>query len=407
MTAPSVLSYRQLLGIEGFPRLIASMLLARTAAQMVTLLLVLFALQRYGAPEIAGAVTFLSIAPGLAVSPIAGALLDRHGRARLMILDYVVAAATLALIAALASADQLPVALLLGIVTVQSLTFPLSHAGVRTLFPLVVPRRLWERANAIDSNGYVVSSIFGPAAAGALVATVGAEAALIVTAAIFAVAAVVTVGLRDPSRREPGGRLLADAWAGVVYVARNRTLRGLALAVSTSNVGWGLFFLAMPVLVLQRLGQDPATVGQLFALMGVAGSISVLIFGRVASAGRERPLMAGSILGMGAGFLIALLFPHPLTLALAMVVVGVATGPYDVVMFTLRQRRTDPAWLGRAFAVSMALNFAGFPFGSALGGLIASSSLEMAFAIAAATEVLAAVFVLTTIPQQDEPGAIR
>jgi hypothetical protein len=39
----------------------------------------------------------------------------------------------------------------------------------------------------------------------------------------------------------------------------------------------------------------------------------------------------------------------------------------DIALFTMRQRRTDPAWIGRAFAVSMALNFVGFPIGAATG----------------------------------------
>jgi len=128
-------SYGRLFAIAGFPRLVASMMLARTAGQMVSLVLVLFALQRYGSAEIAGAVTFLSIFPGLVGSPIAGALLDRHGRTRLMVLDYVIAGCSLALIAGLAVANTLPVPLLLAIVTVTSLTQPLSNTGVRTLFP--------------------------------------------------------------------------------------------------------------------------------------------------------------------------------------------------------------------------------------------------------------------------------
>ena len=195
-------SYGRLFAIAGFPRLVASMMLARTAGQMVSLVLVLFALQRYGSAEIAGAVTFLSILPGLVGSPIAGALLDRHGRTRLMVLDYVIAGCSLALIATLALADFLPVAALLAIVTITSLTQPLSNTGVRTLFPLIVPRHLWERANAIDSNGYVVASIVGPALAGALVAALGAPVALVFTACLFGAAAVVGAHVEH---RQPGG----------------------------------------------------------------------------------------------------------------------------------------------------------------------------------------------------------
>ena len=395
-------SYRALLAVEGLPRLVVSMLLARTANTMVSLALVLFALERYQSPGLAGLVTFLSLFPGLLVSPIAGALLDRHGRTRLMVVDYVVAATTLALIVVLGATNGLTEPLLLIIVTVQSLTFPLSTTGARTLFPLLVPRPLWERANAIDSNGYVVSSIFGPALAGVLVATVGSLWTLALTSALYLVAAAVTIGVRDPLGIVPHGRLLSDALAGLVYVARNPTLRSLGISISTSNVGGGLFYIGLPVLVLSRLGGGPAEVGQLFALSGVTAAVSVLFIGRVGTEGRERQLLAGAMLVVGTGYAALIVSPSLLAVALVMVLIGIATGPFDVVLFTLRQRRTDPAWLGRAFAVSMSLNFIGFPVGSALGGALAPISLEVAFGAAFALNVVAAIIAFVAIPQSGE-----
>jgi hypothetical protein len=38
-----------------------------------------------------------------------------------------------------------------------------------------------------------------------------------------------------------------------------------------------------------------------------------------------------------------------------MALVGLLIGPMDIALFTVRQRRTDPAWTGRAFAVSLLL----------------------------------------------------
>ena len=96
------------------------MLLARTATTMVELVLVLFALERFHSAGLAGAVTFLALAPGLLMSPIAGALLDRHGRVKLMVVDYVVAAVALALIVGLGATDLLSEVPLLVIVTVMS-----------------------------------------------------------------------------------------------------------------------------------------------------------------------------------------------------------------------------------------------------------------------------------------------
>ncbi|HKW78637.1 MAG TPA: MFS transporter [Candidatus Limnocylindria bacterium] len=393
-------SYRALFALPGIPRLVASMLLARTAGQMTSLILVLFALERYGSPAIAGAATFLSIFPGLMVSPIAGALLDRHGRTRLVVLDYSIAALSLGLVALLALADALPVPLLLLIVTVTSLTFPLSHTGVRTLFPILVPQPMWERANAIDSNGYVVSTVLGPALAGALVAAFGAPAALLVTGGVSASAAVIAIGLRDPSTRTQTGPLLVDAWRGLVYVVRNPSLRALALGVSVANLGWGVFFIALPVLVLQHLGGDASSVGTLFALLGVTGFLAVMIMGRVSTRGREQGFLAAAMLGQAVAFFLALFARDPLTIAAVMLLLGLATGPFDVTLFTVRQRRTDPAWMGRAFAVSMALNFVGFPIGSAIGGAVTPLSIEAAIAFAIVANVSGALICFFALPRE-------
>jgi MFS family permease len=85
----------------------------------------------------------------------------------------------------------------------------------------------------------------------------------------------------------------------------------------------------------------------------------------------------------------------------AMAVSGLVNGPMDVAMFTVRQRRTDPAWMGRAFAVSMSFNFAGFPIGSAIGGVIAGQSIELAVAVAIAACVLACILAYRLIPARD------
>jgi hypothetical protein len=90
---------------------------------------------------------------------------------------------------------------------------------------------------------------------------------------------------------------------------------------------------------------------------------------------------------------------------LEMFVVGLLLGPQDIALFTVRQRRTDPAWMGRAFSVSMAFNYLGVPIGAAVAGLLADGSIELAIAVlglggAAASAVAAAVMV----PRAD-PGA--
>src|SRR2546430_8616761 len=191
-------TYPDLFRIPTFPRLASSVVLARTANAMMQLALVLFTLQRFHSPTLAGVTIFLAIAPGIAVSPIAGALLDRHGRVRLIMLDYAVGALSLFLIAGLDAAGRLTPAVLLPVVTVGALTYSLSNSGARSLLPLIVPSRLWDRANALDSMAYAVTGAAGPALAGGLTAGVGARVGLLASAAVFVVAALPVGGVMEP-----------------------------------------------------------------------------------------------------------------------------------------------------------------------------------------------------------------
>jgi len=398
--------YASLLRSPGFARLYVSLLLGRLGGGMLAIALILFVLSRYHSPQLAGVTAFLAIFPGLVVSPVAGALLDRRGRVRFITLDYLVATVAVVLIAGLSARHALPEPLLLAIVGVSSLTTPLSNTGLRSLFPIVAPRELWERANALDSSGYLVASLIGAPLAGGLVGFLGPEWALACTGGLFAMSARVIFGLHDPSSKISSGRsILGDAWSGLVYVARNASLRGLAITLSTFNVGFGILEIAIPVLVLSRLHQGPGAVGLLWGLLGVGGLAATLVSGRIKTEGRERQLMLGSILVQAAA-LVALPFAQSYwVVAAVMVVSGVASGPFDISMFTLRQRRTNPAWFGRAFAVSMSLNFVGTPIGSALAGPLIGQSLNVALWAAVAFSVIAGVFPLLTIPREEEEPA--
>lgn len=379
--------------------LASSVLLARTANQMMQLTLVLFVLERFHSAPLAGLTVFLGIMPGIVVSPIAGALLDRHGRVRLIMADYLVGALTLALIAGLDAAGRLTPAVLLPIVTVGSLTFSLSNSGARSLIPLIVPKRLWDRSSALDSIAYALTQGAGPALAGALTGWSGARAAMLATAVLFLAAIIGIVRVAEPRMTVQPRPILSEAWSGLRYVLLwNRSLRGIAVMVSIMNLGWGILIIAVPVTVLQRLHGDPALIGALWAAFALASVPSALVFGRINTEGRERLVMGVCNLVAAVAVGVLALVMNVWILAAMMVLAGLSNGPFDVAMFSMRQRRTDPAWFGRAFAVSMALNWTGQPVGSALAGPLVGISLAATFAVASTLMVLGAALVPALIP---------
>ena len=399
-------SYRALLRVPSLGRVLLGMQLARIAQTMVSVALVLFTLIHYDSPALTGLVIFVSLVPGLLISPVAGALLDRHGRTRLIIVDFVVALASLTLIGLLALAGELPAWLLVLIVGVASLTNPLSSTGLRSLFPIIVPAHLWERVNAVDSNGWVVASLIGPPLAAGLVAVVGAPVTLIGVGAVFGVAALVLVGAPDPrTATTPGGSLLRDAWEGVRYTWRNPTLRGLGFSISLLSLSGGMTTIVVPLLVLDHLHLGEAAVGWVFAISGATGIFTASLAGRLDTRGREWSMIVWPMAGTAVAVALLLATDNLLLVALSMALTGILGGPLDIGMFTLRQRRTDPALLGRAYAVSMSFNFSGFPIGSAIAGVIAPVSIDGAILFGVAACLLAAVVAAVLVPRV-EPATL-
>ena len=110
----------------------------------------------------------------------------------------------------------------------------------------------------------------------------------------------------------------------------------------------------------------------------------------------------GTALSAPALYPLAAVFGLP-GLAIGLVLAGFLEGPVDVALLTLRQRRTDPAWLGRVLAVSISLNLSGFPLGSALGGWVAAASPALACALAGLAALVAALAVWTLVPPASLP----
>jgi MFS family permease len=395
-------SYGALFRVPSIGRILLGMQIARISQSMVSVTMVLFALATYGSSTIAGLAAFFIMFPGLMVSPIAGALLDRHGRTRLVALDYVIALVTLVLIGALSLAHALPAALLIAIAGVASLTTPLSGTGVRSLFPLIVPTHLWERVNAIDSTGYVMATIIGPPLAALMFAAWGGAVAFIVIGLSFAVAAVIIAGAPDPTpQTETRLPLLTEAWEGLIYTWRNPTLRGLGFCISVLNLNTGVYNIVVPLIVLRWLQLDARIVGLVFAVQGVAGIVSAVFFGRHDTRSRERMMLAVPMFATGAAIAILLLKSNLVAIVLVMLITGFLNGPVDIALFTVRQRRTDKNWTGRAFAVSMSFNALGLPIGSALAGVVAARSIPTAIGFGVAMSVIAGVIATMMVPPTD------
>lgn len=397
------------------PELMLAACLLRLAGRIFTLAIVLYVLARFDSPVLAGWVAFASLAPGLIVSPLAGAMLDRLGAAKAIVIDMAVSAALVLALALVDIGAAMTEPLLLALVALYSFTSPLGTAGVRVLIPRLVPPGALDRANALDTSSYALISVAGPAIAGVLFGFAGAQVTLLAIAFLYmaGTASLVPLVRRTSIGTGTGtatatGSLVQSAVQGVMYVVQSASLRGLAISYSLFQVSWGILIVVVPVVVLSELGAGAtadSVTGGLWAVSGLAGGLGAIYAAHLRTDGRERQFIA-----IGAFATAVALYPLSASfgligLAVGLILIGFLEGPIDVGVLSLRQRRTDPAWLGRVLAVSMSFNMSGQPLGSVIGGIVVMHSPSLAFAIAALASVAAAVAAYLLVPAAPEQHA--
>jgi MFS family permease len=287
------ISYGQLIRLPNVFALLSATCLSRLARRMFIIVIVFHVLATFRSPTIAGWVSFAAVAPGLAVSPLAGAFLDRAGALRGILVDLALSAG---LILALAAAFQVgwasPTVLML-LVAAYALTSPLSAAGIRVVLPRLVPSHALDRANALDTAVHGVVDVVGPSLAGALMGFAGATPSFIVIAAAYGAAALCVAFVRGAKPPPPSRGFLAQTVEGLITVFRRPLLRGLAVGYALNTCTWGILVVAVPVFMAQRFdpGDWEAFTGLVWAGAGLAGSAGSLVAGQMRLLGREVSVM--------------------------------------------------------------------------------------------------------------------
>lgn len=395
------ISYRDLLAVADLPELLAAASLSRLAGSMSSLAIILYALERFSSPTLVGWLSFALVGPGLVVSPLAGALLDRIGPVFAVTVDMAVSSALIVVLIVAGGFGWASPTVLLVLVATLSLTSPLSRAGIRTLLPRLVPSHALDRANAVDTAIYATTDVLGPGVTGLLVGFAGSSSVFIAIAFAYAGATVFVSRLHRLPRSTPSkASLMQQTVEGIAVVAREPTLRGLAFSYSLYQVTWGVLVVVVPVLAVREFptGIGSSVAGFMWAAAGLAGGIGALVAGHLSTAGRERNVMV-------VGMLIVALASWPIAaefgfggLVAGLLIAGALSGPIDVGLLSLRQRRTDPNQFGRVLSVSMSLNVLGFPLGSALAGVLLTHSLSATFLLAGLASALGAAAAMA-IPQ--------
>ncbi len=316
-------------------------------------------------------VVVAEILPVLLIAPLAGALVDRLQRVHVMVAADLVRA-LLAGVLVVWNGEPL---------VVYAVAFGLSAGSVffnpaaQSVLPSLVRDDQLVAANSGIWTAAVLSQIVLAPLAGGLVVAVGPGWAFAINAVTFSLSAAVLRGLRlpQPPRAVDNRRLVADARAGVVLVARDGLLRAFAIGQFLAALSAGATSALLVVLAAEHLRVEPGTYGLLVGAIGIGAAIGPLVLLRLVRDPRRPLFVFGPYALRG---VVDLILASSRSLPLAAVslsVYGLGTSTGAVTFNSLLQSHVDDRTRGRVFATMDILWQAGRLLSLGIGGLLADT----------------------------------
>ncbi len=290
--------------------------------QQVTLGWLLYDLT--GSSVLLGALNGLRALPFLVTGPMAGVAADRMDRQKLMLRTQYVLILTAFLMGGLVASGLLEVWHIFVFTLITGVAWSFSEPVRQSLIPSVVPKEDLVNAIALNSGGFNLMKVIGPALGGVLIALFGAAGNFFVQSAAYVGVLVMIYLLHVPPTPEKArhSSALANLKEGFAYVWSTPAVLALMTLAYVPRIFAVPYQTLMPIFQKDVLGVGPEGLGMLMAAPGVGAVLAVLVLASAASRFRRQGLLlVSSIVVLG---LFLILFSRagsfPVALALLIVV---------------------------------------------------------------------------------------
>lgn len=359
-----------------FWRLLSASGLSNVADGVLMVALPLVAIQLTRSPVVIAGLSVIATLPWLVFSLVAGALVDRSDRRRVLVVSNLGRGVVAIGLVAAVMLDGMSILLLYVVAFVLGMIETMADTASQTILPSVVAPAQLTRANSrLFAVELGANQFIGPPLGGVLVA-VGAALALGSPAVLWLAAGLLLLGLPRHVRelRAPGSTLRAEVAEGLRFLAGHRVLRRFAVMVGGFNFAASA---TSAVFVLYAVGEG-STLGlsePAFGLLLTATALGSLVGSMFAERlelrlGRIR-LLALTVPGSALLVITPGLTSDVRLVGAAFVIGGFAIVAWNVVTVSLRQRITPDRLLGRLNSAYRLLAWGTRPLGALAGGLIA------------------------------------
>ena len=323
----------------------------------------------------------LGTLPEIAIAPLAGALVDRWDRRKVMICGDAVAALVTVALAALLYAERLEiwhVYVATFVIAVSGAFHSLANMAVTSM---LVPTEKLGRVNGLIQLGQSVAPILSPLVAGVLVLTVGLKGVLAIDFVTFLVALLTLVVVRvgrppvsEEGRAAAGGSFARRLTYGWTFIKARPGL--LTLLTLFATINFAMAMVQVLILPLMLSFASPAALGTVMSLSGggmLAGSFLMSVWG-----GPKRKVYGIIAFWVLQGLLLVLGGWQPSVVLVAVMVFGslmaapITTGCSHVIW----QRKTPLDVQGRVFAVRRMIAFSCTPLAYMAAGPLVDRVFE-------------------------------
>jgi MFS family permease len=385
-------NYRQIFQHKSFRAFWIGYSLSILGDTMTRVALTWFVYETTGSAAALGWLTFFYIGPVLVGGFLAGWLLDRFGRQKVMLVDNLLRAGVVALIPLLYAWGELALWHVYGVAAVYGFLMMIPLAGGPALVPALVPRQHLATANALEVLSFTLAGVIGPPLAGFLIARFGAPNVVALDVLSYLVFAIMLTRVKpevEESATSSAGRTSYSLKDAFRLLLQNKILLSTTLMFMAANIGFGAMYVWLPIFVAQVLGSGPEWYGILLGFLALGEVASSILVGSLRTSLSLGTLICLAQFLTGVSLAIFSGFRNHSGVIISLTLFGVFSAPLTIWAQTLRMQLIPGPLRGRTFALLRTLMQGTNPLGGVLAGLLLPL-LGLATIIALSTVVISA-----------------
>ncbi len=347
-----------------------------------------------------GIVAALAAIPAIVMSPLAGLLIDRVGRAKISILSDVLSGLSVLMIPFVAMTGRLDLWVVAAAALLGAIFDPAGYTARKTLIEPTAKASgvSLARANSLHEALFALGFALGPALGAVLIGAVGTIMSFGVITVLFGLASIAVwvipsaaTTVQDEGLEEPGA-WWRDAIEGFRVIRADTAL----LVITAFIVFVDFVYMPTEVVILPTYFQsidNPWGFGVVISAMALGGVVGAYAYAPLAARFKLRTIVLASAISSSALLFGLAFFPPVWVMAVFGLAVGMSWGPMGPLLNTLVQTRCRPSVQGRVFGAQMALFASGPPMGMVVvGGLVEGFGVVLVYPF-----IVAAVFLFALV----------